>query len=197
LGNLTAPAKRPPRKGPLKRIYHTARNLPYRVLRGRRHAQASQRVLKLESVRSILVVCYGNICRSPYLEAVLRRDLPEITTNSAGFGPPGRPAAPHTLTLSGQRGFNLTNFQSSPIGRANVARTDLVIVMDTDQARQLTRMFRISPSRIIVAGDLDPKAGETRGIRDPWGESLEVFTECYDRLDRCAATLTRLLRFRR
>jgi protein-tyrosine-phosphatase len=74
---------------------------------------------------------------------------------------------------------------------------DLVIVMDADQARQLTRMFRIAPSRIIVAGDLDPVAGESRGIRDPWGESLEVFTDSYNRLDRCAATLTRLVRFRR
>jgi protein-tyrosine phosphatase len=194
---LTAPAKRTSKKSPLKRIYHTARNLPYRVLHRRQHAQACRRVLKLDNVRSILVVCYGNICRSPYLEAVLRRDLPEITTNSAGFGPPGRPAAPHTLTLSRQRGFNLTGFLSSPIGRANVGGTDLVIVMDADQARQLTRMFRISPSRIIIAGDLDPQGAETRGIRDPWGESIDVFTECYDRLDRCAATLTRLLRFRR
>jgi protein-tyrosine-phosphatase len=74
---------------------------------------------------------------------------------------------------------------------------DLVIVMDAEQARQLTRMFRIAPSRIIVAGDLDPVAGESRGIRDPWGESPEVFTDSYNRLDRCAATLTRLVRFRR
>ena len=75
---MTAPAKRTSKKSPLKRIYHTARNLPYRVLHRRQHAQACRRVLKLDNVRSILVVCYGNICRSPYLEAVLRRDLPEI-----------------------------------------------------------------------------------------------------------------------
>lgn len=195
---MTATIKRAgPVKSPLRRIYHAARNLPDKVLHSRRHANARQQVLRLDAIQSVLIVCYGNICRSPYLEAVLRRDLPEITTTSAGFAAPGRPAAPHAISLARARGLDLSDFRSRPLGRAGVTAMDLVIVMDADQARQLTRMFRIAPSRIIVAGDLDPVAGESRGIRDPWGESLEVFTDSYNRLDRCAATLTRLVRFRR
>jgi protein-tyrosine phosphatase len=194
---MTAAINRPPPlKSPLKRFYHAARNLPDKVLHGSRHASARQQVLRLDAIQSILVVCYGNICRSPYLEAVLRRDLPEITTTSAGFAAPGRPAAPHAVSLAHERGLDLSGFKSRPIGRAGVSSMDLVIVMDADQASQLRRMFRISPSRIVVAGDLDPVAGETRGIRDPWGESRDVFVDSYNRLDRCASTLVKLVRFR-
>lgn len=74
---------------------------------------------------------------------------------------------------------------------------DLVIVMDAKQARQVMRGFRVWPNRIVVAGDLDPRPAATRAIRDPWGESIDIFTSSFDRLDRCAATLTRLIRHRR
>ena len=181
----------------LKRIYRTARNLPDRLLHQRRRSSANRRILQIDSVSSILVVCYGNVCRSPYLEAVLRRELPEITVSSAGFVGPGRPVPPHALTLARSRGLDLSAFRSRPIGRANVAGTDLVVVMDREQARHIARGYRISPSRIIVAGDLDPVARSTRAIHDPWGQSVDVFASTFDRLDRCAATLVRLLRFRR
>jgi protein-tyrosine phosphatase len=185
------------RQSGLKRMYLTARNLPDRVLHQRRHTSARERILNIDSVTSILVVCYGNICRSPYLEAVLRRELPEVGVTSAGFVAPGRPVPPHALRLASMRGLDLSSHRSSPIGRANVATTDLVIVMDTEQARHIARGYRISPSRIVVAGDLDPVAGPTRAIRDPWGESIEVFGASFDRLDRCAVTLVRILRYRR
>lgn len=181
----------------LKRMYLAARNLPDRVLHQRRRTNARERILKFDSVSSILVVCYGNICRSPYLEAVLRRELPEIGVTSAGLVAPGRPVPPHALRLASMRGLDLSSFRSRPIGRANVTGTDLVIVMDTEQARHIARGYRISPSRIVVAGDLDPVASPTRAIRDPWGESIEVFGASFDRLDRCAATLVRILRYRR
>lgn len=186
---------RAPESG-LKRMYLTARNLPDRVLHQRRRASARERILKID-VSSILVVCYGNICRSPYLEAVLRRELPEVGVTSAGFAGPGRPVPPHALKLATMRGLDLSSHRSRPIGRANVATTDLIIVMDAEQARHIARGYRISPSRIVVAGDLDPGASSTRAIRDPWGESIEVFGASFDRLDRCAATLVRILRYRR
>lgn len=180
----------------LKRLYHGARHLPDRLLHHRRFSTARRQILELGSIRSILVVCYGNVCRSPYLEAVLRRSLPEISLSSAGFISPGRPVPTHSLLLASARGIDLSTFRSRPLGRANVAGTDLVVVMDSKQARHIWRQFRISPSRIVIAGDLDPVMCETRGIRDPWGRSADVFASTFDRLDRCASSLVRLLHYR-
>lgn len=181
----------------LRRLYRSAKNLPDRLLHRRRFASARRSILELGQVRSILVVCYGNVCRSPYLEAVLRRDLPNVAVNSAGFVGPGRPVPPHSLAVAGSRGLDLSNFRSRPIGRMPVGETDLVIVMDSNQARQIMRSFRVWPSRVVVAGDLDPLPAPTRAIQDPWGEPKERFVSSFDRLDRCAATLVRLLQRRR
>lgn len=180
--------------GSLKRAYTTARNFPDRVLHRRRRWEARRRVLQLERVRSILIVCHGNVCRSPYLEAGLRRALPGIQVSSAGFVGSGRPVPKNSLTLASQRGIDLAEFRSRPLARANVASADLVIVMDSGQARHISRAYRVSPARIVVAGDLDPIGSPTRAIRDPWGQSIEVFTSSFNRLDRCAAALVALLR---
>jgi protein-tyrosine-phosphatase len=75
-----------------------------------------------------------------------------------------------------------------------VSDADLVIVMDSGQARQIARMFRVNRERIVIAGDLEPKFETSRAIRDPWNESIEVFRSSFDRLDRCAAYLVKILR---
>jgi protein-tyrosine-phosphatase len=72
---------------------------------------------------------------------------------------------------------------------------DLVIVMDSAQRSHVARVFGVSPARIIVAGDLDPQLSATRAIADPWGKSLEAFAESFDRLDRCAATISTLIHY--
>lgn len=178
----------------LKSVYLAAKHLPDRMLHRRRREDARQRVLQLGRVQNILVVCYGNVCRSPYMEAVLRRALPAVNVVSAGFVGPGRPVPEHSLILAGQRGLNLAEFRSRAITRVNPAGYDLVIVMDTTQARYLTETFGVWPARIVVAGDLDPTPGARRAIHDPWGQSMEVFGSTFDRLDRCAATLISLIR---
>ncbi len=178
----------------LKSVYLAAKHLPDRMLHRRRREEARRRVQQAGRVQNILVVCYGNVCRSPYLEAVLRRGLPTINVVSAGFVGPGRPVPENSLLLAGQRGLNLAEFRSRAISRVNPAGYDLVIVMDANQARYLTETFGVWPARIVVAGDLDPMPGARRAIHDPWGQSIEVFGSTFDRLDRCAATLISLLR---
>ena len=146
--------------------------------------------------RNILVVCYGNICRSPYLEAVLQRALPDVQISSAGFFGPGRPVPKFSLALAERRGLDLSAYRSRPITRKNIGEADLLLVMDAYQARRLESMFSVPASRIIVTGDLDPLPASTRAVEDPWQQPLEVFEASFDRLDRCARTLSAVLRRR-
>lgn len=143
--------------------------------------------------RSILVVCHGNICRSPYLHAVLQRALPDIAVSSAGFIGRDRRVPVLSLEVSSRRGIDLSSFRSQPLTPENVCRADLIIVMEPNQARYLRRVFRVRPERLVIAGDLDPATGPTRAIRDPWMQSVHVFESSFDRLDRCAVTLAAVL----
>src|SRR5205823_8868742 len=151
MGDMSASARAEPDPYvSLKSVYLAAKHLPDRMLHRRRREEARRRVLQLGRVQNILVVCYGNVCRSPYLEAVLRRALPTLNVISAGFVGPGRPVPENSLILAGQRGLNLAEFRSRAISRVNPACYDLVVVMDASQARYLTETFRVWPARIIV-----------------------------------------------
>jgi protein-tyrosine phosphatase len=183
--------------GVLKALYKWLRQMPDRMLHRRRHIEACERLLRLQTVRTILVVCHGNICRSPYLEAVLRRELPAAIVTSAGLVGPDRPVPKNSLVVSAERGLDLSTFRSRPLSRVNAREIDLVVVMDPAQGRHLTRVFGVSPKRIFNAGDLDPTPGPTRAIQDPWRHPVNVFRASFDRLDRCAATIVHLMPYAR
>jgi protein-tyrosine phosphatase len=159
----------------------------------KRHADVRRRLEQLGQPRTILVVCAANMCRSPYLEGVLKRALPTVATRSAGFSGADRPVPPHALAISAKRGVDLSSFRSSTIQPRIARQADLVIVMDQNQATYLALYMGVSRGRIIVAGDLDSRTSHTRAIEDPWQKSVEEFESAFDRLDRCAVTLTEIL----
>ncbi len=88
---------------------------------------------------SILVVCTGNICRSPIGERLLRKRLPGVKVKSAGVhGLVKRPAdataadvaANHGVSLEGHAGRKLT---------AEMARNyDLILAMESEHIAQVT-----------------------------------------------------------
>lgn len=176
------------------RAFRGAHSLYERALHRRRHLTARRRLSKAERPRRMLVVCYGNICRSPYLQAVLQRALPDIATTSAGFVGNDRPVPQISISLSAERGLDLSRHRSRLIAQSGIADADLVIVMDAEQAQRVASTFRVSRERIVIAGDLDPMFETTRAIRDPWNQPIEVFEASFDRLDRCAATLVSVVR---
>lgn len=176
-----------------RRSYDALRLAADSFLHRRRHRRALDRLRTLQPASRLLVVCHGNICRSPYLEAVLQRALPDATISSAGFLRAQRPVPENSLTVSAERGFDLSSFRSTTITRAIATAADIVIVMDTMQARQVVRDMGVAAERVFIAGDLDPAGDQRRAIRDPWNQSIEVFERSFDRLDRCAKTLAAVL----
>lgn len=184
-GKLEAPAV----AARLRRIYGAARNLPDRLLHGRRHLAVCGQLAEASRPRTILVVCYGNVCRSPYLAAVLQRALPDVRVTSAGFLRAGRRVPESFLAAAAERGIDLSGFRSRPLEPKKVRDIELVVAMDSFQADHLMRYLRVPPERVIVAGDLDPVPGSTRAIQDPYEQPVDVLLSALDRLDRCAATL--------
>ena len=127
------------------------------------------------------------------MEAVLKRDVAGLAVSSAGFFGSDRAVPQIAVTLGGKRGLDLSGHRSRPLTTPTVRSADLVIVMDSDQAHHLARMFPIGRARIVIAGDLDPRFGANRGVTDPWNRSGDVFESSFDRLDRCAAMLVSIL----
>ncbi len=75
-----------------------------------------------------------------------------------------------------------------------VAASDLIMVMETQQRLAMHDLFGRSWSDVVVLGDLDPKAVDTRSIADPLDQPADVFETSYARIDRCVQELAGALR---
>ncbi len=148
---------------------------------------------------SVLVVCLGNVCRSPYAEAALRRMLPSLRVASAGLIGAGRSVPPEALKIGRERGLDLSRHVSRIATKETAAGYDLIVVMEPRQTWELEPAIR-KGKLVIVLGDLDPVAQGRRTIADPWGKELDEFRASFDRIDRCLASLVEGMvagRFRR
>lgn len=148
-----------------------------------------ERLADLEPGARILVLCHGNICRSPFAAALLARKLEsagfEGEVDSAGFIGPGRPSPPQLLELAAERGVDLSGHRSRLVTGPEAGRADLIFVMNPRQYRAVVDGLDQPPEKVALLGDLDPDPIETRAIPDPFGRSREVMDSVLDRIERC------------
>lgn len=172
------------------------RYVPDRLLHQLRRRRAEGQLRRRRFPTSILVVCHGNICRSPYAAGVVRRLLPTSTLRvvSAGFTGPDRPAPPDAIASAVRRGVDLSRHRSKVLVPSEVRAADLIVVMDSAQRRAICEGYHRAGRDVLVLGDLDPAPIATRAIRDPLEQPPAVFDASYARIDRCVSELVRLLR---
>ena len=79
---------------------------------------------------NILVVCVGNICRSPMAEALLKQRFPNKNVDSAGVGAlVGHSADPAALEIMAKQEIDITNHVAKQIDE-NLAKTaDIIFTM--------------------------------------------------------------------
>lgn len=173
--------------------------MPDRLLHPLRRRAALARLRRGPPPRSILVLCYGNICRSPYaaerLSGLLRERHGAVRVQSAGFHESGRPPPKEALAVASERGIEMAGHRSRLVREDALGDSDLVVVVTARHARTLRRQFR-RRANVLLLGDLDPWPVRTRAIRDPVERPVEVFRDVYSRIDRCLEELVRALPIR-
>jgi protein-tyrosine-phosphatase len=166
-----------------------------------RHAARRRAALAAVSAaprpRSILVLCQGNLCRSPFAAALLRRQLEHadsaLPVVSAGYFKPNLPPPPDAIAAAAARGIDLADHRSQTVSLGLLDAADLVVIMNPDHAHAVRARRARAERRIVVLGDLDPLPIVAREIADPYGRGRAVFDDCYARIDRCVAQLLRAL----
>ena len=172
--------------------YRRLRRSAARRLHPWRRARAIRVVSKLRSPRGILVLCHGNICRSPFAAAVMRT-LTSIPITSAGFIGPGRPVPVLAGETAVTRSIDLGAHRSQLVTSELLASADLVIVMDDSTARATRRLLGGTTRAVVLLGDLDPELPDSREIIDPWGRSAETFQRVFARIERCCRLLAQVV----
>ncbi|ABF12709.1 low molecular weight protein-tyrosine-phosphatase [Cupriavidus metallidurans] len=122
-------------------------------------------------IRSILVVCIGNRCRSPMAAALLGRALPQCRVLSAGLAPPvGAAADPRAVRLLAVEGSDLTDHRARAVSAALVAGADLVLVMDEEQRDALEDMYPQARGKTYRLCEQ-----EQTDVPDPFSGSMSMF----------------------
>ncbi|ULJ01448.1 protein tyrosine phosphatase [Klebsiella pneumoniae] len=129
---------------------------------------------------SILVVCTGNICRSPIGERFLRRALPHKKIDSAGTRAlvgynadedAVKIASLHGISLDGHKGRQFT----PSLGR----QYDLILVMEKSHIEQISRLAPEVRGKTMLFGHWI----EQRDIPDPYRKSGEAFSSVYQLIE--------------
>lgn len=158
----------------------------------------------------ILMVCLGNVCRSPLMERLLRARLPQATVASAGLiAMAGRPieptAAAELARLAGSAdGFVARQFVSRHADEADLVLTATAEIRSAvlrESPGALRRSFTLVEfSRLVdsapasvggakelvawAAANRSLLAGADLDIRDPMGRAPEVHREVADVIDK-------------
>lgn len=132
---------------------------------------------------SILVVCVGNICRSPVGERLLQGMLPDRRVTSAGIGAlVGHSADATASDVAGANGVSLEGHVARQFSTEMGQEADLILVMEPGHKREI---LKISPHLSGKTMLFDQWMGG-QGIADPYRRSREMHEAVYEQIAAAA-----------
>lgn len=122
-------------------------------------------------IRSVLVVCVGNICRSPLGERALAARLDGVTVSSAGLGALVDSAAdPDAARAAADLGISLDNHRARQWTGAIGAAHDLILVMEPEQRLSIVKAHPELSGKTFLMSQWSGGAA----INDPYKRSNEM-----------------------
>lgn len=131
----------------------------------------------------ILMVCIGNICRSPTAEYMLRHKLAgsDIQVESAGLGAlVGKPADAIAQAILTEHGIDMSPHSARQINDDMLSSVDLVLAMEEKHLQALHEMCPQIRGRAFFLG----KWKNDQTIPDPYRQQRAAFEHVYKLIDQ-------------
>lgn len=130
--------------------------------------------------RNILVLCTGNICRSPYAAAYLKQQVPSLVVTSAGLGALVGHGADRTgQQLAMARGIDLSAHEAQQVNRRLLSEADLVLVMEDAHLKKLFEKYPDTRGKTFKLA----RWLQDRDITDPFQKSTTLFNLVLDDIE--------------
>jgi protein-tyrosine phosphatase len=126
-------------------------------------------------ISNILVICIGNICRSPMAEGLLKLAFPQKMVRSAGIDAMvGYPADPYSVQLMQEQGIDISAHRAQSLMTWMVSEAEVILTMDLEQKRFLEQKYPTSKGKVFRLGEFGQY-----DIPDPYRQDLAVFRHTY------------------
>lgn len=147
---------------------------------------------------NILMVCLGNICRSPLAEGLLRAKLPftRFKVDSAGTygGHAGSEPDSRSIAVALNNGLDITAQRSRKFEIDDFEKFDYIYVMDNSNYQDLLALAATDNHKSKIKKILDEAyPGEELEVPDPYHAGMQSFKHVYNMLDRATDIIAKKL----
>ncbi len=138
----------------------------------------------------VLMVCLGNICRSPLAEGILKKKIAErglsweIASAGTGNWHIGEPPDPRSQAVAARHGLDISRQRAMQIKPEHLKHYDLILAMDQSNYNNLVNMAQTEEDRAKIRLILDfCYPGENRSVPDPYWDD-NGFEQVYTMLEQ-------------
>jgi len=137
---------------------------------------------------SILMVCLGNICRSPLAEGILRaknaKDILKIDSAGTSSYHIGELPDKRSIAIAKKNGIDITNQRCRQFQVSDFDAFDLIYVMDNSNYRDVISLARNEEDKNkvkLILNEIFP--GENVDVPDPYYGGEKGFENVFKMLD--------------
>lgn len=146
----------------------------------------------------VLMVCLGNICRSPLAHGILQTkvDPTQVQVDSAGTGSWHIGQAPdkRSIAVAASKGLDITNQRGRQFEASDFDRFDRIYVMDNSNLENVLKLAQKPEHKgkvKLILNELFP--GENVDVPDPYYGGHEGFEQVYNMLDQACDKIAKEL----
>lgn len=144
----------------------------------------------------ILMVCLGNICRSPMAEGILKNHLKKqgikATVDSAGTTAwhEGEPPDDRSIEVCKKYGIDISEQKSRPFSIDDFDNFDLIFAMDSNNYLNINALSRNGKDleKVLMIMNV-PVPNSNRSVPDPYYGGRQGFEMVYKMLDEAAQAI--------
>lgn len=131
-------------------------------------------------IKRILVVCVGNICRSPMAQYLIDREISGVTVLSAGLDAVvGSAPDPLAIHVAGESGLDIAAHRAQQLNVSLVSGVDLILAMEAAQKHEIMRRHPGASGKVFRLGEI-----ERFDVPDPYTKAIGHFYDAFELIRR-------------
>jgi protein-tyrosine-phosphatase len=152
----------------------------------------------MHRVRSVLLLCTGDTCRSPMAVGYFRKLLEEggvknVDVRGAGVMTiTGLLATPETVQLMDEENVDMRKHRSAQLTRDMIRKADLILGMTPFHVQSALRLSEEARGKTFLFKEFTGSDAKDAQIPDPMGCTLEVYKRVFNEIKSACRKLVRL-----